>query len=88
MKKVRKSIVYQRCERITQFLAGLGYSVVDLKDLEWAIGKYIGGDPRTVRAYRKYLIKFDFLAPRGNYFLILKSAISAQKTLTEEAREK
>jgi len=61
LSKIRKSIVYQRCEDLASILVNLGYSVVPLRDLEFLLKKHIGADQRTIRKYKDHLLEFNFL---------------------------
>jgi hypothetical protein len=88
MKKVRKSIVYQRCEDIAAIMVSQGYSNVTSRDLEYLLKRYVGADPRTVRAYKRYLIEFNFLALKGEFYTILKDSIPVQKVLEIEEKER
>jgi predicted kinase len=81
MKKVRKSIVYQRCEDLTGILVEQGYSVVNDYDLEYLLKRYVGADPRTVKAYKNHLVEFNFLERTKEGFNILKNWIPVQKRL-------
>ena len=87
MKKVRKSIVFQRCEDIAAIMVSQGYSNVTSRDLEYLLKRYVGADPRTVRAYKRYLIEFNFLALKGEFYMILKDSIPVQKVLEIEEKE-
>ncbi len=81
MKKVRKSIVYQRCEDLAGILVEQGYSVVNDYDLEYLLKRYVGADPRTVKAYKNHLVEFNFLQRTKDGFNILKVWIPVQKRL-------
>jgi len=81
LKKIRKSIVYQRCEEVAGILVEQGYSFVTNFDLEYVIKRYVGADSRTVRAYKRHLIEFNFLQRDGDRFIILKEWIPVQKHL-------
>lgn len=85
--KIRKSIVYQRCEDIAAIMVSQGYSNVAPRDLEYLLKRYVGADPRTIRAYKRYLIEFSFLALKGELYTILKDSVPVQKVLEIEEKE-
>jgi hypothetical protein len=79
--KIRKSIVYQRCEDVAAIMVSQGYSNVAPRDLEYLLKRYVGADPRTVRAYKSHLVEFNFLKRTNGGFEILKEWIPVQKHL-------
>jgi hypothetical protein len=81
MKKIKKSIVFQRCEDLAGILVEQGYSAVNDYDLEYLLKRYIGADPRTVKAYKNHLVEFNFLQRMKDGFNILKEWIPVQKRL-------
>ena len=81
MTKVRKSIVFQRCEDLAGILVNLGYSVVPLQDLEFLLKRHVGADPRTVRAYKGHMVEFNFLKPIAGGYEVLRNWIPVQKKL-------
>jgi hypothetical protein len=81
MKKVRKSIVYQRCEDLAGILVNLRYSSITQQDLEFMIKRHIGADKRTVEAYKDHLIEFNFLQLTKEGYMILNEFIPVQKHL-------
>ena len=88
MSKIRKSIVYQRCEDLASILVNLGYSVVPLRDLEFLLKKHIGADQRTIRKYKDHLLEFNFLKATPEGYEVLKDWIPVQKRLEATAETK
>lgn len=84
-KRMRLSISYRRCERLTRTILQLGYRQITWRDLKYLIERNIGADPRTVKKYRKWLEEFGFLQPlRGGLrFQVNVAFLPVQKTLTE-----
>ena len=85
--KVRRSIVYQRCEDLAGVLVSLGYSNLTVRDLEFLIKRNIGADQRTVKAYKDHLVEFNFLKQAREGYEVLKEWIPVQKRLETAVAE-
>ena len=86
--KIRKSIIYQRCEDLTELLVEQRYTVITNFDLEYLLKRYVGADPRTIRAYKEHLVEFNFLKPSKEGYEVLRTWIPVQKRLEAVAESK
>jgi hypothetical protein len=86
--KMRKSVVFRRCENLTVIIADLfPNGTISRVDLEYLIFRHIGGDKRTIHKYKTFMVKERFLTPIGlNRYAINKLMTPKpepqQKTLT------
>lgn len=64
--KMRKSVVFRRCENLATIIADLfPNGTISRADLEYLIFRHIGGDKRTIQKYKTFMVKERFLTPIG-----------------------
>lgn len=79
---LRLSLSYRRCRKLTQDIVNLGYNRITIRDLDYLIKRNVGGDPRTVRKYKRLLVEYGFLRFHKNLFIVMP-LVSRQKTLNQ-----